>query len=191
MSSELLIQKLNYTKAYRKTRLEVAQWVLDHPETFEELLRVCFSSEKELSYKATWILEFVCAERLSLLYPHFELFFTNIPNVKRDQALRPIAKVCDMIAVKYYKDNDPEIKDKFSVEHRKLMTECCFDWLITDQKVACKVFAMHALFYLGTEYDWIHPELNVIISENIHHNSPAYKARGKYVLGKIQKFNRQ
>jgi hypothetical protein len=67
------------------------------------------------------------------------------------------------------------------------MTECCFDWLISKQKVACKVFGMTALFYLGTEFDWIHPELKAIISENIHENSPAYRARGKHVLKKISK----
>jgi hypothetical protein len=189
MSSEILLEKLNYKRAYRKTRLEVAAWVLDHPETFPVLLDACFSSENELAYKATWILEFVCKENLSLLYPHFEEFFKQIPTVESDQALRPLAKICEMIALSCYKEKDPKLKSVFTANHRKAMIECCFDWLITDQKVACKVFAMHALYYLGTEFKWIHPELQLIISENIHHGSPAYKARGRFVLSKIDRLS--
>ncbi len=36
MISETLAEKLKYSRAYRKTRLDVAQWVIEHPETFPE-----------------------------------------------------------------------------------------------------------------------------------------------------------
>ena len=62
------------------------------------------------------------------------------------------------------------------------MAECCFDWLISDQKVACQVRAMTSLYYLGTEFNWIHPELKTIIEQNIHQGSAGYKARGKKII---------
>lgn len=186
MASEMLFEKLKNTKAYRQSRLDVALWVLDHPETFPELLDYCFQIETELSYRATWILEFVCIEQLGLLHPHLDRYFKDLPTVYRDQALRPLAKICEMLAVSYYKHREPRLLKLLSSDHKKVMTTCCFDWLISDQKVACKVYAMTTLFYLGTEFDWIHPELHAIISENIHENSPAYRARGKYVLKMIR-----
>ncbi|WP_121907056.1 hypothetical protein [Ulvibacter antarcticus] len=94
-----------------------------------------------------------------------------------------------MIAITYFKKKDPKLRILLSKQHKEIMTECCFDWLITDQKVACEVYAMHSLYFLGTESDWILPELQTIIVANIHQRSPAYKARGKYVLEKIEKFN--
>jgi len=68
------------------------------------------------------------------------------------------------------------------------MTECCFDWLIINQKVANQAYAMSSLYYLGTEFDWVHPELSILLKQNIPLKSAAYKARGRMTLVKIEKF---
>ena len=70
------------------------------------------------------------------------------------------------------------------------MTECCFDWLITNQKVACQAYSMDALYLLGTEKEWIHPELKITLEQNISSQSAAYKARGRITLEKIKKHKR-
>jgi hypothetical protein len=119
MASEELYQKLNYTKAYRQTRLDVAHWVMEHPETFPVLLDYCFQIETELSFRATWILEFVCLEKLSLLHPHLDQFFENLPKVYQDQALRPLAKICQMIAIAYYKQQEPQLQQLLHSDHKK------------------------------------------------------------------------
>lgn len=188
MSSELYAH-INYAKAYRKNRLEAAQWVLAHPETFPELLEYCFAeSQDDLSHKAAWVLEFVCLDDLSLLYPHFDFFFEKLPSIKKDQSLRPMAHLCELLVIQYYKKKDPDVATLFSEKHKTVMMECSFDWLITDQKVACQVRAMTALYYLGTEFDWIHSELQQIIQQNIHSGSAAYKARGRHTLASIRRF---
>lgn len=68
------------------------------------------------------------------------------------------------------------------------MLECCLDWLITDQKVAAEAYAMETLHLLGTEIDWIHSELNIIIEQHINTKTAAYKARGKITIDKIKKY---
>lgn len=87
-----------------------------------------------------------------------------------------------------YKTKNEAIIKSITEAHKSIIIECCFDWLITQQKVACQVYSMLALYFLGTQYDWIHPELKTIINKNIHQGSAAYKARGKYVLQQIEKF---
>lgn len=181
MASEELYKKLSYTRAYRKTRLDVAQWVMDHPETFPELLEFCFQKDEEISYRATWILECICLADFKLLLPHLDIFFNTIPNIYKNQAVRPLAKICEKLMIATYKTKNEAII-------KSIIIECCFDWLITQQKVACQVYSMLALYFLGTQYDWIHPELKTIINKNIHQGSAAYKARGKYVLQQIEKF---
>lgn len=188
MASEELYKKLSYQRAYRQTRLDIAQWVMDHPETFPELLNYCFQKDDEISYRATWILEFVCLADLNYLVPHFDVFFKHLPTIYKDQAVRPLAKICEKLMVAYYKTKDPVIIKAIQKKHKETITECCFDWMITDQKVACKVYSMLALYFLGTEFDWIHPELKTIIKANIYEGSAAYKARGKYTLAQIKKF---
>ena len=100
-----------------------------------------------------------------------------------------LCKICEKLMIAYYKKKDVRIIKALTIAHKSTITECCFDWLITDQKVACKVYSMAALFFLGTEYDWIHPELKMIIENNIHQGSAAYKARGRMTLEKITNFN--
>lgn len=191
MASSPLYKQINYVKAYRKHRWDAAQWVLSHPETLPELLSLCFlEDEGDISYKATWVLEFVCLEDLALLYPLLDDFFGSLAKVKKDQSLRPLSHICELLCIRYYKENDSALITSLTDAHKTIMTECAFDWLISDQKVACQVRAMTALYYLGEEFDWIHTELKQIIERNIHEGSAGYKARGRHILEKIAKFRR-
>lgn len=190
MASEELLRQISYDKAFRKNRMNAALWVLDHPETIPELLKYCFEDASELSYKAAWVFEFVCLDQLELLYPYLDYFFKNLPMVSRDQAVRPMAHICELLAIQNYKKMNPEVLKVFAAKHKEIMTECSFDWLISNQKVACQVRAMTCLYYLGTEFDWIHSELKQIIDQNIHTGSAGYKARGKRTLSQIEKYRR-
>tara|TARA_B100001146_G_C16186685_1_gene437174 strand:- start:1388 stop:1960 length:573 start_codon:yes stop_codon:yes gene_type:complete len=186
-----LHEQLSFEKAYREHRWQVAQWVLQHPETFEELLQIGFQGDKALSHKAHWVLEFVCMERPSLLYQHLDLFFEKLPEVTNDSSVRPLSHLCERMMIAYYKDRDQELRATLSEAHKKQLIACAFDWMITDQKVACQVRAMTCLYYLGTEYDWIHPELLAIIKRNMGQGSAGYRSRGKKVLQQIQRFSTQ
>lgn len=189
MSSSELFQYINYPTALRKNRLRGARWVLAHPDSISELLDYSFTeSQDELSHKAAWVLEFVCLEDLALLYPHLDDFFGGLRQVKKHQSVRALAHICELLAIQQYKKKDGTLAEVFSENHKIEMIECSFDWLISDQKVACQVRAMTALYYLGTEFEWIHPELEQIIQQNIHHGSGGYKTRGRNTLEKIAKF---
>lgn len=188
MALETLFEKLNNTSARRDSRTRIANWVLSRPEVFQELLEYCFHIKEDISYKACWTLEFVCLERLELLYPCLDYYFENLPKVYKDQSLRPLAKICELLAVQYYTANNTDLKKVLKDSHRKTMTSCCFDWLITNQRVACEVYAMSALYHLGTESDWVHTELKTIVEANMRQRSAVYKSRGKKVLAQITKF---
>lgn len=187
MSSSELFKKINYKKAYRVNRLGAANWVLANPETFEELLEYCFGDDKDIATKATWALEFIARDKLEMLYPHLDLFFESLPNTKGHGALRAVALICELLCIEHYKKKSKVLGNAFTERHKKIMTECAFDWMITNQKVACQARAMTALYFLGTEQDWIHPELKTILETNIHQGSAGYKARGRSVLDQITK----
>jgi len=183
----ILAVKLDFPRAHRKTREDIAYWVLDHPEYFIDLLDFCFNTDLLISHKATWILEIVCEEQIDHLLENIDYFFEYISKVKKDQAVRPLSKICLMLANKNYKKKDQDVLEALTAKHKEIMTECCFDWLITDQKVACEAYSMHTLYLLGTEIEWIHPELKTIIEQNIHHKSAGYKAQGRKILNKLLK----
>jgi hypothetical protein len=183
----ILEEKLNYTKAYRKSRLEVANWVLENPEVFADLLDFCYDLKNDISYKACWILEFVVKEDLSLIYPQIDRFCNQLEHITRDQSLRPMAKICEMITQEYYVKKSIEVKKVLTPKHKEQITANCFDWLITNQKVACKAYSISTLYMLGTQIDWIHPELETILREGYNTHSAAFKARARHFLAKIDK----
>jgi len=189
MTSELF-QHINYAKAYRKNRLAAAEWVLEYPETFEELLQFCFHEDEKLATKATWAFEFICRRQLPMIYPHLDELISNLHKVRGDGALRSMAFMCELITLGYYKKNDEILRENFTAKHKEIMTEHCFDWMISNQKVACQARAMTALYLLGTEIDWIHPELQTILEQNIHQGSAGYKSRGGSILRQIKGLGR-
>lgn len=190
MSLELF-QQINYEKAYRKNRLNAANWVLDHPETLPELLQFCFHEDNKLATKATWVLEFVCRKDLSRIFPYLDYIFENLPTAKSDGQLRSFGLIFELLTIGYYKKKQEEYVQALTQKHKKVMTECCFDWMLTNQKVACQARAMTALYFLGTEIDWIHPELAIIINRNLPNGSAGYKNRGQKTLELIKLFKRK
>ncbi|WP_338730955.1 hypothetical protein R3L15_07765 [Mangrovimonas cancribranchiae] len=46
---------------------------------------------------------------------------------------------------------------------------------------------MNTLFLFGQDYDWIHPELALILERDYHIQSSGFKARAKHILKKIKK----
>lgn len=179
-------EQMNYGKAYRENRMRAAQWILNHPETLKEVLDIGFENHPELSHRAWWAFEFVCLERLDLLYPHFDYFFENISRVKGDSSVRPLAHVSEEIVLRYFKKKEETIQHIFSKKHKEQLTEVCFDWLISDQKVACQARAMVCLYYLGKETDWVHPELKMILQRNFSTGTAGYKNRAEKILRAIE-----
>ncbi|HEX8013711.1 MAG TPA: hypothetical protein VF465_00630, partial [Flavobacterium sp.] len=87
MSSELQI-KLDYVNAYRENRLIAAQYILENPSLFDELVSICFSPSDKNNHKACWILEFVSYEELLWLQPHLDFFCSNLKVLKDESSIR-------------------------------------------------------------------------------------------------------
>ncbi|QLC67389.1 hypothetical protein LPB248_14090 [Flavobacterium sp. LPB0248] len=183
MPSELQ-KKLDYVNAYRENRLKAAQDVLENPSLFSELVSICFSPEDKNNHKACWILEFVSYEELHWLQPHLDFFCLNLKILKDESSMRPIAKVVQLLVKSHYKKNENSIS--LSENNLQDIIEASFDWLINDVKVATKAYSIRTLYVLGNHYDWIHPELKVIIDKDFGDHSAAYKAVAKEVLKKIK-----
>ncbi|MGQ7945363.1 hypothetical protein [Flavobacterium sp. WC2509] len=182
MSSELQL-KLNYVNAYRENRLKVAQEILDNKDYFDELVKICFSPSDKNNHKACWILEFVSYEKLIWLEPYVDFFFENLKLLKEESSLRPIAKVVQLLVKSHYKKDENCII--LSEENLQNCIETSFDWLITDTKVATKAYSIRTLYLLGNTYDWIRPELQIILNKDYPNHSAAYKAVAREVLKKI------
>jgi hypothetical protein len=183
MCSELH-SKLDYVNAYRENRLKVAQEILENKHLFDELISLCFLPSNKNNHKACWILEFVCYEELNWLQSHLDFFCSNLKILKDESAIRPIAKVVQLLIKSHYKKDENSIF--LTEENLQNCIETSFDWLINDVKVATKAYSIRTLYILGNYYDWIHPELKIILDKDYSDHSAAYKAVAKEVLKKIK-----
>lgn len=187
MASEELKTQLDHMSALRNSRQKVANEVNSNPELFETLLYLVFDVENTTSVKAAWVFELVCDHNLDALAPHLDFFTLQLKDVRNDSAVRPLSKICEMIAKAYYSKKPTIIKEALNDPQIETIIESCFDWLIGGYKVAAKAYAMSALYLFGKDSDWIHEELLLILIKDIQKGSPAYCARGKKIIALINK----
>jgi hypothetical protein len=187
LTTEQLYQELNYVDHSRANRLKYAHLVIDNPYLIPKLLDILYMTDDKISCRAAWVFEFMCGERLNEIIPYLDRFIENIYKVHLDSAVRPVAKVCEYVIKAYYSKEKNEIQTSLTIIHKDKIVEACFDWLINDEKIAPKAYAMNTLFLLGNEIDWIHPELALILERDFQTQSPGFKARARHILKKIKK----
>ena len=187
MTKAQLYKELNYVNHSREKRLHYANLVIANTELVKPLLEILFDVDNKISCRAAWVFEFMCGEKLEAIIPHLNFFTDNISTVHLDPAVRPVAKVCEYLIKAYYSKHDNKIKSALNEHHKEKIVEACFDWMINDEKIAPKAYSMNSLYLLGTEYDWIHPELAMILERDFQMQSSGFKARARHILKKIKK----
>ena len=111
----------------------------------------------------------------------------NMGKVHLDSAQRPVAKICEYLANAYYGKHDTKIKQALLPIYKERIIEACFDWMINDVKIAPKAYSMNSLFLFGRDYDWIYPELVLILERDYQMQSSGFKARARHILKKLKK----
>lgn len=186
MTTAQLYEKLNYVDSSRENRMEHAHLVIKDPELISKLIEILFMVDDKMSCKAAWILEFVCNEDIEVLLPYLNTFTENIHKVHFDSAIRPMAKICELLAKAFYSKENNSVKSALKFKHKEKIIETCFDIMITDEKIAPKAYAMSTLYLFGKDFDWIHPELLQILERDFPNQSAGFKARARHIIKKIK-----
>ena len=187
MTLEEFYEELSYVNASRENRLKYANIVLKDMSLFPKLIDIMFRVDDKVSSRAAWVFEFVCAEYIYAIIPYLDTFTSNLKKVHLDSAVRPMSKVCGFIASTYYSKEPNTLKKALKPQHIERIIEASFDWMISDGKIAPKAYAMDSLFLFGKDYNWIHPELALILEQDFPTQSAGYKVRAKRILKKINK----
>lgn len=187
MTLKEFYKHLTYVNSSRENRLKNAKMVLNDIGLLPKLITILFMVDDKVSCKAAWVLEFICDKKLDTFIPFLNKFTSNIHKVHLDSAVRPVAKICEYLVKAFYSKHDNNIKNALTPIYQERIIEACFDWMITDQKVAVKAYSMNTLYLLGQDYNWIHPELKMILERDYKTGSAGFKARARYLLKKLKK----
>ncbi|MFK5879592.1 MAG: adenylosuccinate lyase [Flavobacteriaceae bacterium] len=177
--------------SYREYRIKYAELVINDKSLFLPLLELAFDETNEASVKVSWVLDFVSREKLEWFYPHLDFFTDNISKVKHDSIVRPMARICELLAKAHNSKKNTKTDNYLTKIHIDKIVETGFDWMISNQKVAVRAYTMEALFLFGKEIDWVHDELKLILVQEISGGSPAYKARAKKILKWVDKLEKR
>lgn len=174
-------KKIANSTAHRPIRDELSGQVFNNPVLFQELIEMALDLPDKNHHKACWTLELVLEKEIDWLKDFLPRFCETLPLYKHEGAVRSVSKIC-LFSVK----NHLKRRQGFlSPAQLQQITEACFDWLITDTKVASKAYAMRTLYLIGKGEDWIYPELQVILQQGFALHSAAYKSAAKEILQKI------
>tara|TARA_B100000949_G_scaffold193454_1_gene177844 strand:- start:6637 stop:7209 length:573 start_codon:yes stop_codon:yes gene_type:complete len=157
------------------------------PQLAQVLYQEVLLEDKEGTFNASWTFDHLMRKNLSLILSFFEDFVNGLSELKTESCIRPIAHVCEMVCESYFKKKQPEFVQNITDEQLEKVMASCFDWLIGPMNMAPKVFAMTSLYYLGLKFDWVHPELKLVLEESYASGTTGYKNRAKKTLDKLAK----
>ncbi len=186
MTTTQLYEELNYVNHSREKRLYYAHLMQDNPHLVPRLLEILFMVDDKISPRAAWVFEFMCNDNIDTIIPYLDNFTENMHKVHLDSAVRPIAKICEFLAKSYTSKANNNIKNALTEIHKERIIEVCFDYMINDEKIAPKAYSMNTLFLFGKDYDWVHPELALILERDFQMQSSGFKARARHILKKIK-----
>lgn len=186
MTEKELYDSLDYVNHSRQKRQEMASLVLNNPYLVKPLLCIAFEVNNPVSSKACWVMEFTTKNNLTHILTHIDFFTDQINTVKFDSSVRPMAKICEILMKAYFHKTKNRTQEVLKMKHLEQIAAACFDWLIGEHKVAAKAYSMTSLLLLGQKFDWIHPELKVVLEQNYALGSAAYKARARMTLDKLK-----
>ena len=211
MTQDELYASLDYVNHSREKRAEMSGLILDNPHLVKLLMAFAFDVDDPISSRACWVMEFAAKEDLNYVLPYIDEFTGNLGKVHVDSAVRPVAKICEYLIDAYFsetRNSEPQnsetrnskprnsetqnsktpnkVQETLTEVHLEHIVTACFDWLIGEHKVAPQAYAMTCLLLLGRRFDWIYPELKMILEKNYAQGSPAYKARARMTLAALK-----
>lgn len=159
--------------------------LVDRPELAGFLFQEVMLEDKEGTFNASWIFDHLMRKKLEYILPFFDDFTAKLCELRTESCIRPIAHVCEMVCIAYFKKKNPVFVRNITDNQLERMMTACFDWLIGPMNMAPKVFSMTSLYYLGMKFDWVHPELKLILEDSFAKGSTGYQNRAKKTLDKL------
>ncbi|WP_313803558.1 hypothetical protein [Flavobacterium sp.] len=174
--SKSFTEQLSLINASTENRNRMRDFVLQNPEFLDDLITFGTDLTNKNHHKGVWIIEMLAEHQTELLAPFVDKICQTISNYKNDSAIRGISRVAYFLGI----SKNINLTES---QHEKLV-EICLDWLIRDERVACKVYAMKTLHHFGKKEPWIAEEVKDIVSRDYAYQSAGYKAAAREVLGK-------
>ncbi|MBE9583423.1 hypothetical protein IM792_03100 [Mucilaginibacter sp. JRF] len=163
--------------------LSLTQLMREHKFPLPELIDVTFHSDKNIAFRASWLLENLLIADTEHYCDDLPYLLQRFPEVNYPSSQRHFANI--MIRLTGSKAL-ASIKAMLAEQNLEPIVEKLFDWLIDPQiLVAVKASSAEALLNMSNRYDWIADELANQMEFLMRDGTTAIQARGKMILNKL------
>lgn len=170
------ITQLIKSNAGTNSRNSLFDFVTKNHELLPYLINFAFDTNQKEHYKGIWIIEMIAEKETPVLFPFLDTICNQSIIITNKSATRGLSRT--LLFVSYHLDLNENQEEK--------IIEKCLDWLISDERVACKAYAIRTLFYYSKKQIWLKEELKTILESDYNKHSSAYKAVAREILKKLQ-----
>ena len=171
------ITQLIKSNASTNSRNYLFELVTKNNELLPYLINFGFDISQKEHHKGIWIMERIAEKKAHILYPFLDIICNQCKNITNKSATRGLSRTFLFISTHLELNENQEEK----------IIEKCLDWLISEERVACKAYAIRALFYFSKKQTWLKEELTTILESDYNKHTAAYKAVAREILMKLKK----
>jgi hypothetical protein len=154
---------------------KIVAWIGASQQRFDELFSLFLHDEYRIVQRAAWPVSYCVIAYPDLIKPHWSSLIKNLrkPGLHNAVKRNSIRLLQDINIPKKYQGQIMDI---------------CFTYLQSPKEaVAVKAFSLSVLGNLAQQYPDIIPEIQLIIEEQLPHQTAAFKARARKFVSTISK----
>jgi hypothetical protein len=179
MTKNELLKELSATLFKAKVQ-KLADLAQSDDLSVAHLVELSFYPQKEIAFRASWVLEHLELNAVDKFLPHLENFIQRYLEQENKSCQRHFTKIMMRIT-------DKKAPDLYKLKLKDYDFEAAvnttFEWLIHPKTpIAVRVNCMEILFNLHLKFDWIRDELEQQIVFSLRGGGPAVQSRGKKLL---------
>lgn len=171
------ISQLIKSNAGTNSRNSLFDLTIENHKLLPFLIDFGFDISQKEHHKGIWIIEMIAEKETHLLYPFLDTICNQSKIITNKSATRGLSRT--LLFVSTHLDLTENQEEK--------IIEKCLDWLISDERVACKAYAIRTLFNFSKKQTWLKEELKTILESDYNKHSAAYKAVAREILLKLKK----
>lgn len=145
-------------------------------DTFMEVIYFVDTKQKIVLYHA---LDMLVERHIDYLNDYLDLYLEKALNETNESIKRCVSRT----VFHQLKNN----KNIYNTEQKRIIIQTMFDWIILPSAVATRVNAIHILYFLVDEEDWIKEQLIALIEQNLLLQEPSFLSRGRKILKLLHK----
>ena len=170
---------LDKSNAGLVSRNSIRQAVMNQHFEMKELMDLATDLSYKNHHKAIWIVEQIAIYDFWLVKPFLPMIVEKASAYKHTSAVRGVSKILYLCSI------TTEIE--WSEIQKTKIIETALDWLIGNEKVACKANAIKIITHFAAAFPAIINPFLELLEKNFAHQTPGFQAASRNALKRIKR----